>query len=408
MVTGNTQKVATHIDSVGSRQVTEAARLHSRLRDLAPEFAARSEEIEEARRVPSDIADTLRHLGLFRTLLPRGLGGLELSAADLVPMIETLAAADSSVGWVTMIGLSSQMFCTRAPRAILEQIYLNEPDAFLAGSGAPVGQAEQIKGGYRISGRWPFVSGCQNAQWIGGNCVLYKDGRPVVSEQGPQIRLFFLSADRWQIEDTWQASGLAGTGSHHVVLNKAEIPDTDMFDLFHGKSSITGPLASAVTPFSASFHAAVAVGIAAGAIADLAALAGSSRRQLFAATELKDSPVFQHEFGRLDAQLRAARALTRIEVGNQWSRALEGALDNKTDLTTGLQVSAWVHALCTDVVSGCYTLGGSSAVAKASPLQRRLRDIHAARQHFFAQERYYAVAGKHALGFPPMDPFSGG
>jgi alkylation response protein AidB-like acyl-CoA dehydrogenase len=136
-------------------------------------------------------------------------------------------------------------------------------------------------------------------------------------------------------------------------------------------------------------------------------LAATGRRQLFAAADLKDSPIFQHQFGRLGAELRAARALLEVQAGDQWRRAVEGMLDSKTDFAESLQGSAWIHAACTDVVSGCYTLGGASAVMNASPLQRRLRDIHAARQHVFAQERFYASAGKHALGFPPVDPITG-
>ena len=409
MATSNVQTARNRIDAATSREplASEAARILAALRDLAPEIAVRSKEIEDGRRVPSDIAEKLRRLGLFRTLLPRSLGGLELSAADAVPMIETVAAADSSVGWVTMIGTSSSIFCTRAPRAVLERIYREDPDAFVVGVGTPAGQGERIKGSYRISGRWPFASGCQNAQWIGGHFVICKDGQPVMTEQGPQTKFFLLPVDRWQIEETWRASGLTGTGSHHVTLNNVEVPEDEVFDLFHGKSSIPGPFESAVMPFNASFHAAVAVGIAAGATAELAALAGSGRRQLFAATDLKDSPIFQHEFGRLNATLRAARALTQTQVEAHWRQALEGTLDNKTDLAEGLQGSAWVHAACTDVVSGCYTLGGSSSIMNVSPLQRRLRDIHAARQHFFAQERYYGAAGKNALGFAPVDPISG-
>jgi indole-3-acetate monooxygenase len=407
LVTSNVQTA--RIDAAGSREqpAGEAARLLTALRDLAPELAARSKEIEDGRRVPSDIADKLRRLGLFRTMLPRSLGGLELSAADVVPMIETLAAADSSVGWISMIGVISCLFCTRAPQAVLERIYLQDPDSILAGSGTPAGKAEKIKGIYRISGRWPFVSGCQNAQWIGGQFVICENGQPVMSEQGPQTRFFVLPAHRWQIEETWQASGLTGTGSHHVAVTDIEVPEEDVCDLFHGPSSVPGPLESAVLPFSASFHAAAAVGIAAGAIAELADLAGTGRRQLFAAADLKDSPLFQHEFGRLNAGLRAARALTRTQAENQWRRALEGNLDDEGDLAEGLQTSAWVHAACTDVVSGCYTLGGSSSVMNTSPLQRRLRDIHAARQHVFAQERHYAAAGKNALGFPPINPLFG-
>jgi indole-3-acetate monooxygenase len=386
---------------------SEAARLLAAIGDLAPGLAVRSQEIEDGRRVPSDIAVRLRKLGLFRTLLPRSLGGLELTAPDVVQMLEKLAAADSSVGWVAMIGVTSQIFGTRAPLALLERIYRDDPDLLAVGVGTPAGRAEKIDGGYRVSGRWPFASGCQNAQWIAGHCIVCKDGQPVMTDHGPQTTFVFLPAERWRIDETWQASGLTGTGSHHVVLDNVEVPDDEAFPLFGGKSAVAGPLAGGVMPFNASFHAAVAVGIATGAMGDLVAMANSGRRQLFAATDLKESPVFQHEVGRLDAELRAARALTQVMVENQWRRALEGQLDDTADLAEGLQGSAWVHGACTNVVSGCYTLGGSSSIMTSSSLQRRLRDIHAARQHFFAQERFYGPAGKTALGFPAADPISG-
>ncbi|WP_407156935.1 acyl-CoA dehydrogenase family protein [Bradyrhizobium sp. STM 3557] len=407
MATSNIQ--IAHVDQAPSQPhpADDAGRLITALRELAPNIAARSKEIEDGRRVPGDIALSLRKLGLFRSLLPRSLGGLELTAPDVVQMLEILAAADSSVGWIAMIGVTSQIFCTRAPLAVLERVYRNDPDALIVGVGTPVGQAEKIDGGYRVSGRWPFSSGCQNAQWIGGHCVVCKDGQPVMTEHGPQTKLFLLPADRWRIEETWQAVGLTGTGSHHVVLDNIEVPEAEAFNLFGGKSAVAGPLESDVMPFNASFHAAVAVGIASGAMADLVAMANSGRRQLFAATELKDSAVFQHEVGKLNAELRAARALTRMQVESQWSRAVAGTVDSNTDLAEGLQGSAWVNAACTNVVSGCYALGGSSAIMNSSPLQRRLRDIHTARQHGFAQERFYGSAGRNVLGFTPVHPISG-
>src|ERR1700750_1182450 len=152
LATTNVQTARKRIDATATQQpATEAGRLLEALRDLSPELASRSKEIEDGRRVPNDIAVKLRRLGLFRMLLPRSLGGLELSAPDAVQMLETLAAADSSVGWVAMIAMTSQMFSTRAPRALLEQIYLEEPDALLVGVGTPAGQAEKIDGGYRVS-----------------------------------------------------------------------------------------------------------------------------------------------------------------------------------------------------------------------------------------------------------------
>jgi alkylation response protein AidB-like acyl-CoA dehydrogenase len=386
---------------------SEATRLLAAVSDLAPELAARAEEIEHDRRVPGDIIDALRRIGVFRTLVPRSYGGLELSVPEVLPVLETLAAADSSVGWVAMIGIGSQLFCTRLPRETYDRVYADGANAVVVGVGTPAGRAEIVDGGYRVSGRWPFASGCQNAQWIVGHCIVCKNGEPVMSPQGPLTKFVILPAERWQIEETWQASGLTGSGSHHVVLDNAEVSDASAFDALHGPSSVPGPFESIIAPFISSLHGAVAVGIASGAVADLVSMTGAGRRQLFATADLRESPVFQHEFGRLGAELRAARALLEVQAASQWRRAVEGTLDGKADFAESLQGSAWIHAACTDVVSGCYTLGGASVVLNASPLQRRLRDIHAARQHVFAQERFYTSAGRHALGFPPVDPISG-
>ena len=409
MATTNVQFARKDTDAPTKQQPVArgAARLLADIDDLAPQLAARSAEIEQARRIPADIIDRLKRIGLFRTLLPRSHGGLELSVPEVLPMIETLAAADSSVGWVAMIGTGSQMFYMRAPRATFDEIFADGADVLVVGVGTPAGRAEPVHGGYRVSGRWPFASGCQNAQWIAGHFVVHKDGEPVMSNGRPLMRAVALPTERWRIEETWLASGLTGTGSHHVVLDDIMVSEAESFDLLHGPSCVPGPFGSPITPFLGSFHAAVATGIAAGAMADLAALAGSGRRQLFAAADLRDSPVFQHEFGRLGAGLRAAHALMQVEAEDHWRHATAGTLDDKADFAQSLQGSAWIHATCSDVVSGCYTLGGSAVVFNASPLQRRLRDIHAARQHVFAQERFYARAGAHALGFPPVDPISG-
>jgi alkylation response protein AidB-like acyl-CoA dehydrogenase len=408
MVTTNVQPAHNSFDTADDQKPLsdQATRLLAAIRDLAPSIAARADEIEAGRRVPGDIIEALRRIGVFRMLVPRSHGGLELSIPEVVPVLEALSAADSSVGWVTMIAVTSQSFCTRLPRATYDHVYA-EPDVVVTGVGTPAGQAEKIDGGYRINGRWPFASGCQNAHWIVGHCVLFEDGKPMMSGDDPQTRFFIVPAECWRIEETWQASGLTGSGSHHVVLEDFDTPEASAADLMHGMSCVPGPFEAAVAPFIAVSHAAVAVGIAAAALADLAAMADAGRRQLFAATTLRDSPVFQHEFGRIAADHRAARALLEVQAESHWRRAVKGTLDGKADFTEGLQTSAWIHTTCARVVSACYTLGGASTVLNASPLQRRLRDIHAARQHVFAQERFYAIAGAQHLGFPPVDPISG-
>jgi len=409
MATTNVQFAHKSADAPAKQQPVAgaAAQLLAAIHDLAPRLAARAAEIESGRRIPADIIDRLRKMGLFRSLVPRSHGGLELSVPEVLPLIEALAAADSSVGWVSMIGTGAQMFFTRAPRSVFDEIFVAGTDVLVAGSGTPAGRGERVRGGYRVSGRWPFASGCQNAQWLLGHFVVHEDGAPVMADGRPLMRAVALPAERWRIDETWQASGLTGTGSHHIILDDVSITEAESFDLLHGPSCVPGRFETPFMAFIGSVHMALAAGIAAGAMADLAALAGGGRRQLFATADLRDSPIFQHEFGRLGAALRAVRALVQVQAENQWQRAMAGTLDGTTDFAESLRASAWIHATCADIVSGCYTLGGASVVFNASPLQRRLRDIHAARQHIFAQERFYARAGAHALGFPAVDPISG-
>jgi len=338
MATTNVLSARNDVDHAAERKPaeSEAARLLIAVRNLAPELAARAEEIEAGRRVPGDIVNTLRRIGIYRMLVPRSHGGLELSVPDVVPVLEALSAAESSVGWVAMIGVTSQIMGTRAPEATYDRVYADGPDAVVVGVGTPAGRAEQIEGGYRINGRWPFASGCQNAQWIVGHFMVCKDGEPVMSGDRPLSRFVMLPAERWTIDETWRASGLTGSGSHHVILKDVEVTEASTFDPLHGASCVPGPFESVVTPFIAIFHAAVAVGIASGAVADLAAIAGAGRRQLFAAADLRDSAVFQHRFGQIGAELRAARALLEVQAAKCWRRAVEGTLDGKADFAESL------------------------------------------------------------------------
>jgi alkylation response protein AidB-like acyl-CoA dehydrogenase len=173
MATTNVLSARNDVDPAAERKpaASEAARLLIAVRNLAPELAARAEEIEAGRQVPRDIIDTLRRIGIYRMLVPQSHGGLELSVPDVVPVLEALSAAESSVGWVAMIGVVSQIMSTRAPKATYDRVYADGPDVVVVGVGTPAGRAEQIEGGYRITGRWPVArmrSGSSDISWSAG------------------------------------------------------------------------------------------------------------------------------------------------------------------------------------------------------------------------------------------------
>jgi alkylation response protein AidB-like acyl-CoA dehydrogenase len=254
----------------------------SDIRGLAPSIAARAEEIETGRRMPLDIVDKLKSIGIFRMLVPQSAGGLELDLPAALDIITALGRINGSVGWTAMIATGSSIFVPLLPRETYARIYERGPDVIFAGASQPGGTAEAVPGGWRVNGRWPFVSGCQHADWIGGFCIMTKDGKPLPGPEGentPLIRCCFLPARDWQIEDTWHVAGLKGTGSHHVGLKDTVIPDTHFCDIAGATSCVPAPLSNAALQILPLPHCANSIGIAEGALDELAALAGTGRQQ---------------------------------------------------------------------------------------------------------------------------------
>ena len=375
-----------------------AEQLLAGIQGLAPEITARGAEIEAARRMPLDLVETLRSIGVFRMFAPRSHGGLELDFPSGLEVITALGRADGSVGWAAMIGSAGGVFAASLPRETYERVYRNGPDVIFAGSIQPAGTADATRGGWKVTGRWPFGSGCQHADWMAGFCVMTEGGKPLTDVDGrPLIRGVFLPASEWHIEDTWYATGLKGTGSHHIALKDVVVPEPYFFDFENGRRCLPGPLYQAVPPLLPLFHGAICVGMAEGALDDLLAVAEAGRQQFRAAVPLRESEIFQFELGRIAADLGAARASLEVQAASHWRHALAGTLKGDTLSAQGTQTGVWIATTCVRVADACFSLAGGSAVYESSPLQRRLRDLHTAAQHAAVQRRHYVAAGKAAL-----------
>jgi alkylation response protein AidB-like acyl-CoA dehydrogenase len=373
-------------------------RLLADIGELAPAIRARAAEIENGRRIPLDLVEALRSIGVFRMFVPRSHGGLEVDLPTGIEIIEALGRIDGSVGWTAMIGSGAAIMVPLLPRETFEQVYRNGPDVIIASSTMPAGTVEAMGSGWRVNGRWPFVSGCQHADWIHGLCIVTEGGKPLPGPRGdagpPLTRAVALPARHWQIEDTWHVAGLKGTGSHHVALNDMVIPAENFFDLANGLSCVPGPLYQAALQLIPLMHVAVAVGIAEGAADELIELANTGRQQVRAAVPMRDSETFQGELGRVAAEIRAARAVLRAQAESHWRRALAGTLKDEALLTQSTQTAIWVATTCVRVADACFALGGGAALYETSPLQRRLRDLHALGQHALTQQRHYVAGGK--------------
>jgi alkylation response protein AidB-like acyl-CoA dehydrogenase len=355
-------------------------------RGLAPAIAARAEEIEAGRRIPRDLLDELIAAGCFRVLLPGVVGGIGSDLPGAMRVFEALARADASVGWTVMIGASVWCDAVGLPRASFESLFAGGPDVIMAGAINPAGSMAAVAGGYRVTGRWGFASGCQHAGWLIGNCI---EG---VVDGVPQLRLAVFAADQVEIEDTWTVSGLCGTGSHHFRVDDLVVPAERTIPLLAAEPCIDDVIVRIPSPALISLEiASVAVGTALGALDDIVALA-TDKVPLFAAAPLATNPSFQLELANADTTMRAARTVLYETAGAAWETAASGMLSME-ERARIRATAVWVTEAAAAVVTAAYRSGGGSSVYASSPLQRRLRDVNALTQHFLVKHDVLVTAG---------------
>jgi alkylation response protein AidB-like acyl-CoA dehydrogenase len=373
----------------------------ARIRELAPAIGARAAEFEALRRIPLDLIETLKSIGLFRLFAPQKVGGLEIDLPLGLDVLSLLSRIDGSLGWTAIIGAASGIVLPCVQRPIFERMYQGGPDVISAGSIQPAGAAEAVPGGFRVTGRWPFASGCQHADWFFGMCVMTKDGKPIPGPLGPGgpplTRGVALPMREVEIEDTWFATGLKGTGSHHVALKDMLVSPEHLCDFPDGPICVEGPLYQSVKQVLPLLHGAFSVGVARGALDDLLAMAASGRQQQYAATPMRDSETFQYELGRVAAEIIAAETTLKGVALKMWSHACEGTLKTEMMQAESTALGGWLATTCSRIADACFTLGGGSAVYESSPLQRRMRDVHTAAQHATVQQRHMAQMGRMLL-----------
>jgi indole-3-acetate monooxygenase len=375
------------------------------VRKLAPEIAERADEIDEMRRVPADLIEQLTEAGAFRLFTPKRYGGEELDPMTAFRVIEEIARADGSTGWTVMIAADFAPVFTLFPKETLDEVYALGPDVFARGALAPKGAAVAVDGGYVVQGRWPLASGSFDHRWAVGNCIVLEDGKPRMRPNGvPEMRLVIVEADRAEIIKTWDAVGLRATCSDDIVIGEQFVPERRATDLFAAQSILDSALYR-IPPrvLLGPTHIAVAVGIAQGAIDDVAALAKTKRPAFNPMLRLATDPVFQHKLGWLDTRLAAVRALILDCASQAWERAQAGQplpaeqiLRSKTAVTYG-------HAETVEIANDAFAIAGSNAVYNSSSLQRRWRDARVAAQHVVSSDDNYRYLGGFLAGeeLPP-------
>jgi alkylation response protein AidB-like acyl-CoA dehydrogenase len=352
-----------------------------KVRALRPEISTRAEEIEGVRALPRDIAGKLRSAGVFRRYVPRSHGGDEMWPDEGLTVIEELARADASVAWVAAVGSEGPSFYAYLPPETYDKIYSAGPDVIHTGVINATGRARRDGDGYRFSGKWSFASGCANADYICVHGVL--EGEPGASGP-PATRLGCVPANQVEIVDVWHVSGLKGTGSNDVVVNDLFVPGDWTGNIAELPRVARHPLDQ--RPLLARFgteFAAVAVGIAQGALDDIVDIA-NNKTPAMSRSKLAADPVAQHMVGSLATDLHMARTLLHDVARTDQASVTGGAPDNAVIRRARLARAASVAA---SVVDAAYNVSGTTGLFESCPLQRRLRDVRAVTQHYMLSAR---------------------
>jgi indole-3-acetate monooxygenase len=356
-----------------------------RAREIADLARGMADEIDSARRLPTELVEALRDSGLLRAGAPVEVDALELPAGTALRCAEEVARGDASAGWCVSIGITSTLLVAYMPPASRDELF-GGGRGLAAGVWAPQGKARRVDGGVVVSGRWAFCSGISHADVLFAGCVL--DDKPAV---------VVLPTEQLQILDTWHTLGLRGTGSHDTVADEVFVPDERVLSLFDGPV-IDRPLYR-FPPFGffAACITAAAMGNARAAIDNFVDLA-ATKKGMAASRTLAERSTIQAAVATAEAALEAARAGYYQAIDEAWRAAEDGpvvSLAARTRLRLAATHGARVSA---DVVRSMYDLAGGSAIYDGAPLQRRLRDAFTATAHFQVNEASRELPGRILLG----------
>ncbi len=371
--------------------------LFEAVRKLLPMIRSSAERIEADRELPRPLFEALADAGLFKLLIPHNVGGPEIDLPGYVQLLEELGKADASTGWVVNQCAVFATYAARIPREVARSIWIDTPRSIVANTPAATARAVAVPGGYRVTGRQGFSSGCRHAAWLAARALILEKGQPRVEDGRAEERYLFVPVAEAELLDTWHVRGMRGTGTHDFAVRDVFVPAQ------HTVLQAGAPLLEngALYQFPrrllfASGDAAVSLGAARACLNTFFELAGAKTPLSMQAT-LRDQPVVQATVGRSEAHLRSARAFLTEAVREIWTEASTGTITLERRAALRL---ATTHAirLAVDVVDSVYNAAGVTAIFEGNPIQRHFQDIHVISQHTQARLAHYELIGKYALG----------
>lgn len=386
------------------------AELVARADKIAELARAHALETERNRTVSPELIAAMREAGLFRVMQPEAFDGFEYGYDVFVDVVAAISAGDGSTGWVYSLGAVHPWMFAGMPLQLQHDIWDDNRDAIAAVSYAPTGKAEPVDGGYRVSGRWGFASGCDNCDWA------IVSGHLPRADGGKVPGFFFLPRRDVAIDDDWFTMGLAGTGSKSFIIDDAFVPyhrTVNIPDLLVGnppgaqvnRNPIYRQPFLAVVP---SCLVAPQIGMARGALQVFVEQVKERRTRGAVAgggNSMADFTAVQTRVGEAAACIDAAELLLHRDLKE--TEALAASAAPAMDLRLrNRRNHSFASRLSVQAVDALFAAAGGAGLGLQHPLQRFWRDVHAAAAHISVNwDVVGAMYGQYVFGLEPKGQY---
>jgi alkylation response protein AidB-like acyl-CoA dehydrogenase len=363
-------------------------------------LAAEAAESERLRR-PTDAAiEALRDAGVFRLMVPRRYGGLELDLDTFLEVGLALGEGDASLAWIATFYIEHNWMLCQFPESFQSELLEGRGYVLAPAALAPSGVAGRVEGGFRLSGRWQWGTGVMHADWVIVGARAEGEGAV------PDFRFLALPRDEVDVEDTWFVDGMAGTGSNDILIDSVVVPEERSVSIAdmsvgraHGARIHQGPLYR--TPMLPILCLAASMPAVGQARAAVRSFRERMRERILYGSSLKqaEKPASQMRLARADIQARQAEGLLR-EVVREVVERRDGA--SVADRARWAAASAMAVDQSRRVLRRVAEASGASAHFQDHPLQRAVRDVNMAGCHvIFDLDARLEIHGRTLLGLDP-------
>ena len=374
----------------------------ARARALVPILDAAAPRIEAGCQMPEDVLDAMHAARMFHLLVPRAIGGVELSPSIYIQAVEQIARGDASAAWCMNQQSGCSMSAAYLSEAAAREMFGGPRDA-LAWGQTPGARAIRAEGGWRLTCHGSFTSGSRHCSWLGAHVPTFEaDGTPRRDADGKPIeRTLLFPRARAKITDTWQVLGLRGTGSDDYEVTDLFIPDAHAIGRDNPAERREPGLTyrfSSLSIYAAGF-AAVALGVGRTLLDDFIKLA-QQKTQALAPAPMRDNAAVQGLIGSADVTLRSARSwliqtMRDAEAGVRQRGELN--LDERVAIR---QAATYAINQARDMVNKVYHEAGSTAIFDRFPIERRFRDINAVSQQLQGRSAHLETVGQYLMDMP--------